>query len=179
MDEESAIYSKPREMNSVLVMMLEATNQGWFKNLSYSPSIAYVCYKSAKDMMEIIDSVESKYQATTVYHASKYLFAKGVEAAIQCGPDLDYSKVQLEIDTRLGNFMHLNTSLPPHLHTLAEDSRSVGESLYFAHQKFILENQTKGINIREEVDFTLRYMALLGFTYGIEKEYYTLNTEGI
>ena len=160
--------------DSVGAMISEATRQGWLPILGSIPELVSV-YENVPDyFMNIIDGSEPRMRETIMYHICRYLFAKGVEGVILWGlaPDGQIS-VYFDIKHLIDGIV---TEVPHHLHETVVDSMCVGESLFRAHQEFIIQAQKVGleIDLRQETIDTLKWIPRLGISYALFHKYQAL-----
>lgn len=155
--------------DSIDAMIYEAKQQGWFrgKTLSIIPELLKI-YKGAADhFMKMIEAEDTQYRETLMYHTCRYLFAKAVEGVILWGNSPD-GKISVYFSPK-HIFNDFETEVPQHLHQTVIDSMPVGESLFKAHQKFVIQAQTSGldINLREEMQNTIYWITRLGMSYAL------------
>jgi len=162
--------------DSLGAMIIEANRQGWLpdRNLSFIPEILPIYQKAAEYFTKFIYESEPEYLETFVYHTCRYLFAKGVEGVILWGMS-PAGKVSVYFHPKhlLGD---IETEVPHHLHKTVVDSMLVGESLFEAHQGFVLQAQKNkdDINLHAEVSLTLQWISRFGITYALYNRYQAL-----
>jgi hypothetical protein len=166
----------PKKRDSVDAMIEEAARQGWLpdRTLGLIPEIANI-YKSAADhFLTVINESEPRMRETLAYHVCRYLFAKGVEGVILWG---------LAPDGKISIYFHekhlvgdVETEVPAHLHKTVIDSMKIGESLFKAHQQFVIQAQQRGvgIDIKEEMKSTVTWVSQFGISYALFHKYQAL-----
>lgn len=166
----------PPPSDSVDAMLAEAQKQGWLvgKELKFIPELESM-YKGAADyFLNLVNESESDMRETFVFNSSRYLFAKAVEGVILWGMSPD-GNISIFFHPRhlVGNF---ETEVPKHLHKTVSDSMLVGESLFRAHQNWVISVQKSRQNIvlHDEIQKTLRWIPKLGISYGLAKNYQNL-----
>jgi len=162
--------------DSLDAMILEATSQGWLsdRNFEMIPEIVNIYNEAADYFIDIIEESDPRMHESLVYHTCRYLFAKGVEGVILWGLASD-GKVSVYFNPK-----HLNgdidTGLPPNLHKVVINSIPIGESLFRAHQEFVIHHQKSGlkIDIHAEIVKTLQWAARFGIRYALFHKYQIL-----
>jgi hypothetical protein len=155
--------------DSVDAMTKEAIRQGWLEDIGLKmvPELVNIYSDAADYFMDVIDDTEPRLRETIVYHVCKYLFAKGVEGVIKWGSS---PEGKLSVCFHAGNLSgNMDIELPKHLHKVVLDSQLVGESLFKAHSKFMLDCRSSGIrvDIREEISKSVEFISKLGVHYAL------------
>jgi hypothetical protein len=155
--------------DSIDAMILEATRQGWLtnRNLAHIPELVSI-YENASDyFMNVVDKSDQKMRETLVYHICKYLFAKAAEGVILWGtsPGGNIS-VYFHSKHLVGD---CETEVPRHLHKAVIDTMSIGESLFRAHQEFVVQSQKQGLefDLHEEIAKTIQWIPRFGINYAL------------
>lgn len=162
--------------DSIGAMISEATRQGWLQDsdLGFIPELVSIYKNAADHFTNIIDKSEPKMRETLMYHTCRYLFAKGVEGVILWGIS-PHGKVSVYFHSK-----HLvesvETEVPKHLHAIVINSMPIGESLFRAHQYFIIQSQKKGhyIDLQNEMCETVQWIPRLGISYALYNKFHEL-----
>jgi TPR repeat protein len=164
--------------NSLDAIIAEAKRQGWLRDdFGYIPELLNIYTPASKYFMDLLLKTEPEMQETMKYEICRYLFAKGVEGVILWGLSND-GKISVNFHPK-----HLTeeieTEVPKHLHELVVQSRSVGETLFWAYNRFMLKQQEAGadLNCHEEALNVLRWIPKLGISYALFKEFHQLDSE--
>jgi hypothetical protein len=163
-------------MDSLEAMLTEAEHQGWLpeRTIGSIPELIGIYTGASKYFVDLILETEPVMRETMTCHVCRYLFAKGVEGVILWG---------LSKDGNVSVYFHpkhlvgeIETEVPPHLHSIVIQSLSVGESLFWAHNRFIMKQQENGseIDYIGETATVLRWLPKLGISYALFKRYHEL-----
>jgi hypothetical protein len=163
--------------DSVQAMITAAESQGWLhdREIMIVPELLNMYNQASDYFYKLINENDPRYRETFVFHTCKYLFAKGVEGVILWGASPD-GKISVFFHPRhlVGEF---ESEVPTHLHKVVLDSLKVGETLFQAHQGWIIKQQESGKNLDldREIKETLEWIPRLGMSYALENQYETLH----
>jgi len=162
--------------DSIDAMIAEATRQGWLpdRDLGMIPELVDIYKNAANHFSNMIFETEPEYRETLMYHTCKYLFAKAVEGVILWG---------MTSDGQISVYFHpkhltegIETEVPFHLHQIVIDSMSIGDSLFRAHQEFVIQSLEKGVEISvdEEIAKTIQWISSFGIGFALFNNYQAL-----
>ncbi len=164
--------------DSLDAMILEAKSQGWLSdnNIAIIPEIANVYDSASKYFLETILNGEPEATQTMTFYVCRYLFVKGVEGVVLWGMSSN-GLISVYFDHN-HLFDDIQTDLPEHLHNEVTSTLTIGESLFFAHQKYVLYKQRKNLansfddtDISREVELAVNWIPRFGITYAINRGY--------
>jgi hypothetical protein len=162
----------PRHEDSVDAMLSEARAQGWLQDsMGRIPELVTLYKNAADDFMGLVRESEPDGRQTLMFHICRYLFGKAVEGVILWGA-APHGNISVYFHPK-----HLvgevETEVPVHLHKVVIDSMSIGETLFRAHQAFVIQSQKEGIGIdlEDEMAKTLQWIPRLGVSYALHRKF--------
>jgi len=163
--------------DSVEAMIFEAERQGWLEDRDFGmiSELTSIYRKASKKFFELIDESDSRYRETFVHHTCRYLFAKSVEGVILWGASPD-GRISINFHPN-GMTGKIDTDLPPQLNKFVIESMAVGESLFKAHQSYVImkcKTDSENIDIQVEIAKTILWIPKFGISYALSKNYQSL-----
>ena len=159
--------------DSIDAMLSCAKEQLWLQDneLIVIPELVSVCKSGSERILEMINNAEPEAKNEMALCATKYLFAKGVEAVILWGISSDGI---ISIDFHPEHITEkFETGVPAHLHSIVENTMGVGKSLFSAHQQWVSGQLKVGneVDIDREIENIIEWSPSFGVHFAMHNNF--------